>query len=416
VKKLLYLLTGFALAALIFSPALNGQSSLTTVNLASSLSTGNIYTSTTGTTMNLAGEETFLIGQLYFPAQTGSKTCSAAGSCVIYFNTASSVTWANVGTNLRVGIQDVATTGLEDGTFDVHADLVPGTETLANQLLHSATMESGTKSIAYGAIIAVGMDMTARAGADQVTIDRVLFPDNQATYGFPYGSHLAVASTNLPLFTIKFDDGTYGWINQAPLTENTNIAAVPAINFNSGSTPDEYVGGWTYPAGIRLCSIGVYATSIAAADTFEVVLYSSPFSSPAVVETVTPDTDQLVASSVLNYMLATPYDVTANAEVGIALRPTSANDITWNYRDLTSGFNVLKNAQPFTTIKMGSRTNQTGAFAETQTYHLPDIRIGICGFASGSGGASAAPFVGLNVFLRALPEYVRDIQWLRVGN
>lgn len=34
------------------------------------------------------------------------------------------MTFANAGTNFRIGIQDVASTGLEDGTFDVYADLV----------------------------------------------------------------------------------------------------------------------------------------------------------------------------------------------------------------------------------------------------------------------------------------------------
>ena len=345
----------------------------------------------TGATMNLATEESFLIGQVFFPARTDSKTISAAGSGRIFWVSASGVTFANGGTNLRVGIQDVAATGLPDGTFDVFADLVGGTDTITSSVLQNTLMESGTKSLSYGQTIAIGMEMTTRAGADQVTQDRVdltyAFGGAQ-TVTFPYGVHLGAKSPIIPQFLIKFDDGTFGWIYNAGLLWNTNNTGPVEISFNSGSTPDEYAGIISFAVDVQIDGIGVSVGAVASADDFELILYSDPLGTPAVIESVAPDPDFIgVANNTPYYrLLSTPRTLTAGTKYGIALRPTTANNITWGYLDLTTGFNELKNGQPFTTIQMASRTDNTGAFSETQTYHLPLISVGMGGFQAAGGG------------------------------
>jgi len=43
----------------------------------------------------------------------------------------------------------VASTGLEDGTFDVYADLVGGTDTITGSADQLTAMETGTKTITH---------------------------------------------------------------------------------------------------------------------------------------------------------------------------------------------------------------------------------------------------------------------------
>jgi hypothetical protein len=346
-----------------------------------------LFESDTGSTMNAAGESNFCIGQIFWKGGTSgaTKVLSAAGGGSIYWNAASSLTFANAGTQLDIGIQDVAATGFEDGTFDVSGTLIGGTDTITDNALHVIPMETGSKTLTYRQIVAVGATMVTRAGVDQVTIDRVEWSGTLNSSGFPYGTHLSSRTSLLPCFTIKFDDGTYGWINLAPLAFNTTNTGT-AISYNSGSTPDEYVCGITLPFKARIVGYGWKVGGVATADTFEICAYLDPFGSPSLIETAfAPDPDILVTDRPLFTLLDTPYDLEAGAVFGGSIRPTSVNNITITYFDLTTGFDVLKNTQLFSTIKMGSRTDNTGAFAETQTYHLPDFYLLIGGVEAGAG-------------------------------
>jgi hypothetical protein len=148
------------------------------------------------------------------------------------------------------------------------------------------------------------------------------------------------------------------------------------------------VGIIQFPVDVLATHIGVSVGAVASADTFEIILYSDPLGTPAVIESVAPDTDFIGTANNVPYyrQLATPRTLTGGVKYGIALRPTSANSISWGYLDLTSGFNELKAGQPFTTIQMASRSDQTGAFTETQTYHLPLVTVGLGGFQAAAGG------------------------------
>ncbi len=98
-------------------------------------------------TMDGAGESQAFIGKVFLEAGTGSKTISSAGGKIRWRS--GTVTFANAGTNFRIGIQDVASTGLEDGTFDVYADLVGGTDTITGSADQLTAMETGTKTISH---------------------------------------------------------------------------------------------------------------------------------------------------------------------------------------------------------------------------------------------------------------------------
>lgn len=72
-----------------------------------------------------------------------------------------------------------------------------------------------------------------------------------------------------------------------------------------------------------------------------------------------------------------------------------------SYTALGSGFEVLKALQPFSQIKLAARSNQTGAFVETQTYHLPLFRISLAGFDDGTGAGNPSPPEGSGGVSRA---------------
>ena len=344
-----------------------------------------------GAILNLATESVFLIGQVYLPAQSGSKVISSAGGAIIWL-TAGGVVFATASTTLRVGIQDVAATGLPDGTFDVFKDLVAGTDTLASSSFQNTVMASGSKTLAHGDTIAIGMEMTVRAGADSVSVERVnaFIGLGGQSKTFPYGVALGAKNPESLQCLIKFDDGTYGWIYNAQLIWNTTNTAPVQITYSNASTPDEYIGTFSLPVTVSVGGVGVSIGGVATADNYEIILYSDPYGAPAVIETLAPDPDIIGVTNNVPYfgLLTTPRTLLANTKYGIALRPTTANTIVWGYLNLTSGFDILKNAQPFSTIEMASRTNQTGAFAVTNAFDLPLITVGIVGIdVPGAGGS-----------------------------
>jgi hypothetical protein len=236
----------------------------------------------TATTINATGESSGVVGHVRI-AGGGTKTISAAGGGRILWS-AGAVTFATLGSAVRVGIQDVsAVTGLEDGSWDVYKEYVQGTDTISASTYNVATMSSGTKTLADGDLIAIVAEMTVLAGADSVSVGTTAsgIVTNTGGIGFPYGTAdtgSLAKNTQFYLYAvISFDDGTTGWILGAPLIRN----ALSTTNFNSGSVFDEYCSMFSVPFKIRISGVSVEALNIAAAtDTFEVILYQDPLGTP----------------------------------------------------------------------------------------------------------------------------------------
>jgi hypothetical protein len=201
--------------------------------------------------MDANGESVAGIGQIFLEggAAGGTKTISNVGK--IYWKTAGS-TFANAGTNVRVGLQDVSTTtGLEDGTFDVYQDLVGGTDTIAANSVIITTMDTGTKTITHGDVVAVCVEMTTRGGVDTINVIRESNPVGIGS-GLPYATGdtgtLSKTGNNIPIFLIEFDDGTLGWFNPGHyLVGNLYATSQSTIDFSNGSTPDEYAAVFKVP-------------------------------------------------------------------------------------------------------------------------------------------------------------------------
>jgi len=344
-------------------------------------------------TLDAAGESLAVVGYLRLQlGASGSKTCSSAGGA-IYYHTGTSVTFSNGSSNLRLGLQDPASTGLEDGTFDVQADLVGGTDTITTNSWYKIPMESGTKTLAEGDLVAIAVELTARGGADTLTVRRAIsnvFGDTTAPgSGFPYGTAdtgTLAKSTNMLAAAILFDDGTIGWIDGVPPIPLSGDGATLSINVTS--SPDEYIGTFTPVAPMRVTGIlwgGL--TSIATTDDFEVILYQDPSNTPSVIQAVAIDPDFVTNGNCLAKI--TPVTLAAGTEYGVAIRPTTVNNITIRYFDLLTGNDGLKQGMATLGVpcKFSQRTSQSGAFGEVQTYYMPLFGLLVNGLDNGAGGA-----------------------------
>jgi hypothetical protein len=153
-----------------------------------------------------------------------------------------------------------------------------------------------------------------------------------------------------------------------------------AGTINTGTTPDEYAAVFSLPYKTTAIAAVFPIGSIGATDDFEFVFYTDPLGSPVAAQTLAIDPDFSGATSNGDrlYLFRFPSSVTIEPNVwyGIAVRPTTANSINFMYYSLGSGNSSLKNLNPFgVNIKLTSRTNQTGAFVETETYHLPVFQL-----------------------------------------
>ncbi len=351
--------------------------------------------------MNAAGNTNFLIGHVWFPAQSGSKTISSAGG-VIYSDTSATITFANAGTNLRVGIQDVDAGGLQDGTFDVFADLVGGGGALTANSCIATPMTNGSKTIGFMDLVAVGMTMTTRAGADFISWR--ITSGSTFTNGRPYGIAQTGGRTSLtPQFMIKFDDGTFGWVLNCPLLYGMHAGAATNLSFAQNSSPDEYGAALKVPVRTQICGYALPLGAVASADPIELRVFTDPFGTPAAVATYVPDSDQgeiSGTSRLFTVPISGLLELEADTWYGFTVRPTSNNPINWTYINSGAGFDVLKAGQPFVdsagvaSLQMIARTDNAGAFAQTQAYHTPNITLHVCGTDTGGGGARSYGYTG----------------------
>jgi hypothetical protein len=343
-------------------------------------------------TINAAGESHAGVGRLHLTTGIGtSKTISAGGGGRILWRSGTPVTFADAGTTLRIGIQDLTTGGVEDGTHDVHGELVGGTDPIAASSVIDTDMETGTKTIAHGDYIAIVIEMTARGGSDVVSVGSDADLDTLLPYVTNDTGSGPAKTPSWPMFTIIFDDGTVGWLGED--TFAWSVAANTA--FNSGSTPDEYCQLVQYPWDFEATGIVMYLSGIASTDDFEGILYSDPLGTPSAVETVTVDASENFANAAAQAcFIHLPFTalrtITRNTRYGIAIRPTTANSV--QLMQLSLGDAAVRAVLPLgTNVSLGSRTNQTGAFSETTTL-VPVFGLVPASLHDGSGGGGGSTF------------------------
>lgn len=356
------------------------------------LESGRYSASSVPNTIDAAGESVAFIGQIYIEGGASSKTFSSSGG-MIAFRTGS-VTFANSGTNVRIGIQDLTSGGVNDDVFDVYADFTGGGGGLASNTFYEKSMTSGSKTINNYDIVAITFEMTAKGGSDSVQIN-AYYPQSSifgANIMFPYraidtGSGPAKQSSFPSGAILTFDDGTLGWIQGSifhiePFTGTSN--------FNINSTPDEYAAVFKLP--FKCSAIGGYFNigSIGSTDDFDIILYSDAEGTPVAGRTASINPNYVsTTSTIYPYFFSfSSFTIEPNKWYAIGVRPTTANSIQVSYYNYTSTFgNKYKKMSPFgTNCKFSSRTNQSGAFSEVASYYQPLFGLSIDKLDDGIGG------------------------------
>jgi hypothetical protein len=302
------------------------------------LSLSSVYLPNAGTaaTLNTLNYRCAFVGKVFLPGRTGTKTMSgASGVAKIYFQPGTT-TFSDVGTTLRVGLQDLDDTagppGTPDGTFDVYDDLVGGTDTITTTTNKTVTMSSGTKDLTHGQKIAVVFDMTAKGGSDSVIIQAATTISNAGI--FPgvssYNAASWTAGSFVPNVVLEFDDVTFGTIDGSFVFTNSNGSAVA---FNSGSSPSERGNVFQVPFDCTIDGYWFAANLAGASSTFDVLLYSDPLGTPAVVanSTISFDPNNARAASVNGVYIETlpaALTLTAATNYAVLIKPTSANNVT----------------------------------------------------------------------------------------
>lgn len=321
-------------------------------------------------TMDAAGEGAIFVGRCLLEGGSGSKVISSAGG-KIHWLVGASANFAQAGTTLRLGIQDVSASGPPargDGNWDVYDDMVGGTDTLTSTTEKTTTMSNGSKTINHGDLIAVVWDMSSRQNPDSV---RVRYATPSAFLLRPTVTSVAAGpaytiANGVPSVVIEFDDGTIGVIDGG---WNTSTAAMlVTTTYNSGSTPDEYALIFTPKHPMAVDAVRAMM-QLAASGDFEFVLYSDAEGTPAVIETITVSVAQTGGTGVTRELMETFTQarvLAAGTKYAIAVRPTSANNVVV-YRYAVSAAAHWGGHWHDADCYVGSRSNQSGAFSPTLT-------------------------------------------------
>jgi len=324
-------------------------------------------------TLNATGEACFMIGHVMLENPLGgSKTISSAGGGSIVWRSGA-VTFSNGSTVFDVGIQDVSTASAPaqgDGTFDVKASFTGGGGGVTANAVQTSAMTTGTKTIAHGDLIAIGMAMTTAAGADGVVVNLNTNANMlSANCGVPCitsntsGSYVRTSNA-LPNAYIVFDDGTVGWIFGINFTNSVSTS----ITINSGTaTADEYGNLINMPH--TYVALGISATiSIAGTSSdYEMLLYTTPLGTPAVAKTITIDATQIAGTGVglrVHALFSSPYNILPNTDYAVTIRPTTTNNLSLYYSDTNTVAGGGKTGYPNGSCYAVRRLDNTGAFSD----------------------------------------------------
>jgi hypothetical protein len=346
-------------------------------------------------TIDAADEEVIFVGHINIDGAATSKTISSAGGKIYWrSNTA---TWASAGSTVRVGLQDVDTTNgpppRGDGTFDVHGDMVQGTNAIGASSWITTNMSTGTKTLSHGDLVALVFKMTVRNGSDSVGVIGYSYgvaPAMPTALTFaPPSTYTAITGT-CPNCVIEFDDGTLATFDQGGF-----FSAVSTESFQDSTNPDERGNIFQVPHNCKIDAIAAWFNGNAAAADFTLNLYSDPLGTPSVVWSQTIDGELLGIGAGRKSVWLIPAgsepELLANTDYWIAAKATGSSNLSItpftvanaSYRRfLFNGLNTRK----------GVRNNSSGAATETTTVIYP-MSVRISHYETG-GGSGGVPLIG----------------------
>lgn len=344
------------------------------------------------TAMAATGDKVAMIGYARVDGRATGKVVSAAGGGSITWRT-STVTWANGGTTMDVGIQGVAAAAgpvsQPDGTFGVKRTLTGGDGTVTGSATKVTAMTggSGSSTISHGDLIAVVWDMTARAGADSIVISH----GGNGGSGLPNNNLFTAAAWRttqgrLPNVVITSDDGTL-------ITIDDTIPFVTAAveTYADATNPDERGLLFQVPWDCKISALrGLLGITDNASD-YTITVYSDPLGTPASVASVTVLADRGAVAAgdrQQRFPLAAEVSLTANTDYVIAVRANGTTNT--RLASITLMDQAHRALQPGgTTVKKATRNNGSGAFtaeATPTTMYFLSVEISSVNATGGASG------------------------------
>lgn len=323
----------------------------------------------TSSNMSSAGRQVHFVGQVHLENPTGgSKTISSSGG-IIAWRSATSAVFSNASTQIDIGIQDLdmtisATPARGNGTFDVSATLIGGTDSLGASGTKETAMETGSKTLNHGDFIAVVFSMPTRGGTDSVFIGCSSMGDyNDQTKTTPAVNSVTSGTwstvlNGAPQVVLVFDDGTIGWLSEAlPAMSQSNSS------INTGTTPDEVGNYIKLRTKVRVLGFILDTLLANNSSTFDIVIYSTPLGTPSVVTSYSLDPDQFSTSSGSGVILLSTPVVLTPGEYGVILKPTTTNNITSYFYQVLAAKYMRAFGMHEDDFYAISRTDGSGAFA-----------------------------------------------------
>lgn len=320
-------------------------------------------------TLNAAGLKCAFMGHLFIPgiATGATKTISSAGG-KIHFKTGVTA-FTGAGTTLDVGIQGVSTAAgpvaRPDDTFTVSKTLTGGTDTITTNAENTAVMDTGTATLANGALIAVVFDMTAEDGTavDSVIIQHQVgvgkyYPIAQI---FSAAAWAAATTISVPIIRIEFDDGTLGYLEQA-----WSITAAGAEAWSSTTDPDERGVIMQVPFDCTASGIWIVGGGADLNSGFTYNMFSDPTGTPAALSGASGTWNARHFPMVsVDRAIFLPFsgdvDITKNTDYWLGVRATGSTNIRLSSWTVSAAANKTWFGNG--TAGQSTRDGGTGAFS-----------------------------------------------------
>jgi hypothetical protein len=309
-----------------------------------------------------------------------------------------------------VGIQDVDTTtgspARPDGTMDVKKTLTGGTDTITASAENTATMSTGTKTISHGDLIAIVLRMTARGGADSVTVGYAAWSFGSYAIDRPLVATTTDFSTwsarvgGNPCAYIQFDDGTFGILDyHAPFWPG--CVSSGSFSAADSNNPDEngliFQVPWACKIDALFC---VMDASIGVNSDCDLKLYSDPTGTPTLITSASLLGENSMTggnSGFITVQLASEVQLSASTDYCLSVKATSSSAVSLSQTVLmsTNLFNFLPGG---TTLKKATRNDSTGAFTpESPAVTLPILGVRISQLHDSSTGGGGGHIIGGSV-------------------
>ena len=280
---------------------------------------------------------------------------------------------------LRAGLQAL-TSGDANGT--AYGGMVAGTQAgPASNTFYLVTLGTGATAT-IGDVIAAVVEFDGTEGSLNLVSESIIGGGTPS--GFPYVGLYTTAWTktaNFPILAIEYSDGSYYYIGAIPASVSDSI------NYNNGSTPDEYALRINVPFPLRVWGAWVYADIDNAAD---VVLYEGTTAQ----RTISLSSANRASTSFapFRFPFTSSFTLSANTTYYLSLKPTTASNIYINRMTMNTA--AAMGQLPLGINAYQATRTDAGSWS-TDAAVRPWMGLLVDGIDDGAGGAGGGgPLIG----------------------